>query len=202
MIMSYFEKVKEKISMYKYLGEEVVPETGALLIGRAPHVARLAWLHSIYPVLNDEEVLQLEQIVRMEIPASYKVFLMNASNGLTLFVDTFNLYGLRKVAGRGIAASRQPFSPDISNVDERPENAKDSYFFFGGYSWDGSKLYIDKATGLVHYCARWDATALFQWPSFEEMLVSETQRLVGLFDDKGVKKDPKRYTTPIERKMA
>jgi len=200
--MSYFENVKEEIFKYKHLGEEEVPETGALLIGRAPHVARLAWLHSLYPVLNNEEVLQLEQVVRTEIPESYKSFLMNASNGLSLFVDAFYLYGLRKLAGRGIAASRQPFSPDIANIDERPENAKDSYFFIGGYSWDGSKIYIDKTTNMVHYCDRWDAASLYQWPSFEEMLVSETRRICGLFDEKGVVKDPDRYTTPIKRKMA
>src|SRR5690242_17744792 len=98
--MSYFENIKEEIFKYKHLGEEEVPETGALLIGRAPHVARLAWLHSLYPVLNNEEVLQLEQVVRTEIPESYKSFLMNASNGLSLFVDAFYLYGLRKLAGR------------------------------------------------------------------------------------------------------
>ncbi|MBS1605312.1 MAG: hypothetical protein JST42_21790 [Bacteroidetes bacterium] len=108
----------------------------------------------------------------------------------------------KNAASGGEAASRQPFSPDISNIDERPENAKESYFFIGGYSWDGSKLYIDKATNLVHYCGRRDATSLYQWSSFEEMLVSEVRRICGLFDDKGVVKDPNRYTTPIERTMA
>ena len=97
--MSYFEKVKEEIFKYEHLGEEVVPETGALLIGRAPHVAPQAWLHSIYPVLNNEEILQLEQIVGTELPGTYKFFLMNASNGLNLFVGKFVLYGLRKVPG-------------------------------------------------------------------------------------------------------
>jgi hypothetical protein len=199
--MNYFEEVKNEIFKYRNLGEEKA-ENGTLLIGRAPHIARLAWLHSIYPTLNEQDIAALKNEVQTDIPDTYKQFLKNCSNGLTLFVRQFSLYGLRKQSGRGIEASRQPFSPVTANIDERPKNTKDSFFFIGGYSWDGSKIYIDKTTSKVHYCDRWDATSLFEWPSFEEMLVSEVRRICGLFDEKGVIKDPDKYTTPIPRKMA
>lgn len=199
--MNYFEEVKKEILRYKHLGEET-SGNGTLLIGRAPHIARLAWLHSIYPTLNEQDIDVLKSELQTDIPDPYKHFLKNCSNGLTLFVDEFNLYGLRKQLSRGIEASRQPYSPVTANIDERPKNAKDIFFFIGGYSWDGSNIYIDKTTNKVHYCDRWDATSLFEWPSFEEMLVSEVRRICSLFDEKGVVKDPDKYTTPIKRKMA
>ncbi len=199
--MHYFEEVKNELFKFKHLGEEITPN-GALLIGRAPHVARQAWLHSIYPTLNEQEVGTLERELNMPIPESYKWFLQHGSNGLDIFVAKFFLYGLRKDMGRTIAASRQPYSPDIANIDERPKNAKKSYFFIGGYKWDGSNLYIDTETNFVHFSDRWDSTSLFKWNSFEEMLVSEIKRLVQLFDENGKIIDAKLYTTPVPRERA
>jgi hypothetical protein len=37
--MNYFEEIKKELFKFKHLGEETVTETGALLIGRAPHIA-------------------------------------------------------------------------------------------------------------------------------------------------------------------
>lgn len=198
--MNYFAEIKNELFEFKHLGEETVAETGALLIGRAPHVAPQAWLHKIYPVLSNDDIAKLETDLRTTIPNEYKHFLQHCSNGLNVFVSEFSLDGLRKQLGRSIAASRQPYGLDIPNVDERPENAKDSYFFIGGYSWDGSKLYIDKETKKVHYCARWDATSLYQWNSFEEMLLSEVKRLINLFDENGVIINENLFTTPVEIK--
>src|SRR4051812_47432573 len=90
--MSYFEEVKKEILRYKDLGEEKA-ENGALLVGRAPHIARLAWLHSIFPTLDERDIVALENELQTDIPGTYKQFLKNCSNGLTLFVDEFNLYG-------------------------------------------------------------------------------------------------------------
>ena len=199
--MQYFEEVRTALLKYQHLGMEK-SENGTLLIGRAPHVAKQAWLHSIYPTLNDQEVGKLESELNMPIPESYKSFLQNGSNGLGVFVGKFSLYGLRKDLGRTIEASRQPYSPDVANIYERPKNAKTSYFFIGGYKWDGSKLYIDTETNLVHFSDRWDATSLYKWNSFEEMLVSEIKRLVQLFDAEGKIIDAKLYTTPVAREQA
>jgi len=197
--MNYFEKIKEELLRFKNLGLETA-ENGTLLIGRAPHIAKQAWLNEIYPVLTEQDIVILENELNTEIPKDYKWFLLNGSNGLGMFVSKFYLYGLRKELGRSVAASRQPYGLDISNIDERPENAKDSYFFIGGYSWDGSQIYIDKETNKVHYCDRWDATSLLKWASFEEMLVSEVKRFTKLFNENGVIINEDLFTTPIEIK--
>jgi hypothetical protein len=198
--MIYWQKIKAEIDKFKNLGEEKT-ENGTSLIGRAPHIAKFAWLHSIYLPLTAQDIITLENELKTEIPSDYKLFLTNFSNGLTLFVNKFYLYGLRKQIGRTVEASRQPYSPMIANVDERPSNAKDTYFFIGGYSWDGSRLYIDKKSNHVHYCDRWDASSLYEWCSFEEMLVLEVKRITSLFDEKGIIKDRNKYTTPIPREM-
>jgi hypothetical protein len=198
--MNNFEEVKIELYKFENLGIET-SENGAILIGKALHIAPLAWLNEIYPVLNEEDILLIEKELKTEVPLDYKNFLINFSNGLKIFVATFSLYGLRKVLGRSVEASRQPFSIFTSNSYEKPENSKEHYFFIGGYNWDGSKLYIDKTTNKVHYCDRWDATSLFEWDSFEEMIVSEVKRITNLFDEKGVILDENMYTTPIERKQ-
>ncbi len=41
------ETLLDLIGKYRHLGLEYVPETGATLIGRAPHIGSEAWLNVI-----------------------------------------------------------------------------------------------------------------------------------------------------------
>lgn len=109
---------------------------------------------------------------------------MTDSNGLHLFFH-FSLYGMRKSYNRNPNATPEPYGLIEPNIYERPKNAKDTYFFIGGYRYDGSKLYIDSENGKVHFCKSRDATSLLSWDSFEDMLISESQRLFTLYDDRG-----------------
>ena len=82
---------------------------------------------------------------------------------------------------------------------KKPKNAKDTYFFIGGYRYDGSKLYIDSEDGKVHFCKRRDASSLLAWDSFEDMLLSESKRIFTLYDDRGRMLVPsEKSTTDIE----
>lgn len=193
--MNLTEEINELVYKYKDLGIEK-SKYGAELIGRAPHIGKEAWLNKIYPVLSSDEIIQLESELHTDIPNDYKNFLLNFSNGLNILVSTFYLSGLRKYLGRDVEASRQPYSLEIPNVDERPKNAPENLFFIGGYDWDGSRLYIDKKTNLVHCCERRDITPRFTWKSFNEMLISELNRIYGLFDDNGIEKDENIPTIP------
>lgn len=170
---------------------------GATMIGKAPHVGPKAWLNILFPTLKKEELFYLSEELKTEIPKEYADFLLNFSNGLNVLSSTFSLYGLRKQINRDIEANvRQPYSIITPNLYERPHNAKDSYFFIGGYNWDGSHLYIDKETNIVHCCERWDATSRKQWNSLEEMILSKIKRLYKLFDDNGVEFDEDKETIP------
>lgn len=106
--MNYIEKVKKEFYRFEDLGIQK-SENGTVLIGKAPHIAPLAWLNKIYPSLNEGDILLLEKELDTEIPEAYKHFLTNFSNGLNIFVATFSLDGLRKDMGRSVEASRQAF---------------------------------------------------------------------------------------------
>ncbi len=178
------DSLNKLILKYDYLGVEY-SENGTQLIGKAPFLGINAWLNKLYPKLTDEDIIQLKSELKSDIPVDYEDFLRNFSNGLNILSSTFCLYGLRKQIGRGIEASRQPYSLITPNIFEKPKNSKENYFFIGGYNWDGSHLYIDKETKCVHFCKRWDATSLFMWCSFEDMLYSEISRIYLLFDENG-----------------
>lgn len=181
---------------FDYLGVETLTD-GAVLIGKAPFKGSQAWLNILYPVLNISELNFLKNELRSDIPFEYQCFLQNFSNGVNVLSSTFSLYGLRKQVYRDANADvRQPFSIITPNLYERPENARDSFFFIGGYNWDGSHLYIDTKTNFVHCCERWDAESKIQWNSLDEMLLSELKRLYKLFDQKGEELDEDEKTIP------
>jgi len=170
---------------------------GAMLIGHVPFKGSEAWLNIIYPKVSAEEISLLEKDLNAFVPESYKHFLMNFSNGANILSSTLSLYGLRRQLTRDPKAnSRQPFSPVSANLYERPDNAKEGYFFIGSYQWDGSRLYIDRETNIVHCCERYDATSKIQWNSFQEMLLSELKRLYTFFDEEGREIDEDASTLP------
>lgn len=194
MMNRVYEEIKEKLMKFKNLGYKEIE--GCLLIGKPSYLPKFAWLVRIMAPLTKEDFSFMEEKYSIKVPSVYKDFLMNFSNGLSLFSGTFALEGYRKHYKRDETALLQPFALDISNVFERPKNAKDTYFFMGFYDWDGSELYIDTETNHVHFCKRDDATSLYEWNSFEEMLTSEIDRLLKLFTEDGRPIDENQSTLP------
>ena len=173
------EELQNLLMRYSHLGVDY-SKNGALLIGKAPHIASLAWLNTMYPC------------------DVYKEFLTKCSNGLSFMVSRLDLHGIRTSnADRSDFSLRFPFGIQNVEVDGRPENATDNMFFFGSYGYDGSKLYLDRSDNKVYYCARYDATPLKSWESFSEMLRSEIERIYGLFDDNGHEIDKSVPTIPV-----
>ena len=171
-------------------------EDGTVEYGHAPEIAQQAYMVQLFSPLTDVELQKLEEQLKIQIPMQYYCFLSKESNGLILFMGYCSLYGYIRCIDRSSNSIPQPFPIDVPNVYEKPKNSKDSYFFIGGYRYDGSKLYIDKLTGKVHYCKRRDATSLYCWDSFEDMLISEIPRILSLFDEKGKLKCPASNTLP------
>jgi hypothetical protein len=82
------------------------------------------------------------------------------------------------------------------NTIERPKDAADAFFFIGGYSWDGSHLYIDSQTLKVFRSKRKTAEPLNEWRTFEDMLVEEAIRIALLYHDNGHRIDIHSPTVP------
>ena len=196
--MTNYEKIEEMIFKFSNLGLEISEATGAIKIGKAPHVAPLAIINAMYPVITNEEVKHIEDEINLHIPESYRYFLTHFSNGLSILPSGISLYGLRHNYIRSIEMAWQPFNIIDYNKfkSEIPHGAPNDALIIGGYSWDGSKLYMTPDE-KVHFCGRYDGKSLKTWDSLEEMLLEEIPRLYSLVDEKAIKKDPSQPTTPV-----
>jgi hypothetical protein len=188
-----YEQVRERVGSVTDLGHETLP-SGAEVFGHVPETGPDAWLHALYPGLDDEELDAVADDLDRSVPAAYADWL-RLTNGLELFVTTLALFGVVREGGRD-PRNRQPFALSIHNVDERPGDAGDEDFFIGTYDWDGSLLYLRGDDERVYRGTRESVDPLTEWDSLESMLLSEFDRLSEYFDEQGRERDPDRPTIP------
>lgn len=195
--MNNYQLLHELMLKFSKLGIKNIKETGATLIGYAPHIGIEAWLNCLYPVLSTSDLYKLEEELKRPIPEDYKEFLTSFSNGLNILCDTLSLYGLRLNYSRNPQSVWQPYSIiEMNNKFNKPMNAGEQMLFIGSYDWDGSKIYMDD-NNFVYYCLQNDATPIMKWDSLSSMLISEINRLYELFDSKGKQLNEELRTTPI-----
>lgn len=192
--MEHLQNTIRIMESYNHLGTKTL-EIGTRLIGHVPHVAPEAWLHIIFAPLTLSDIRRIEAEIETSLPDVFSFFLL-LCNGLSLFSGNLDIYGLRKSFVRTGDAAWQPFSITTVNTIERPRKAKPSFVFIGGYSNDGSLLYIDKDDLQVYRCKQRSTKPLNQWANFETMLEEEAKRLTLLFDDMGRKLTTNQPTTP------
>jgi len=156
--------------------------SGVRLVGHVPHVATEAYLHVVFPPLDELRIAALEDAIGLPIPDSYRRFLRLA-NGLDLFSSSLGIYGYRTSNERTGDAARQPFSVVIPNTVERPPGIPNRAIVIGGYGKDGSQIYV--ADSAVFRCDRENGASLNWWPDLFAMLVSEASRLATHFDASG-----------------
>ncbi len=191
------KKDLEKLLMrFSHLGV-THSKNGALLIGKAPHIAEYAWLNIMYPCITEAEVCDLEKKLGVAIPEVYRDFLMNVSNGLNVMNCTLALHGCRMSYNRADFESRYPFNIEDVQKYERPKNATQEMFFFASYNYDCSKLYLNTSDNKIYYCDRYDATPLKSWDSLSDMITSEIERIFSLFDTDGRIFNRMAPTTPV-----
>lgn len=123
------KKDLEKLLMrFSHLGV-THSKNGALLIGKAPHIAEYAWLNVMYPCATETEIYDLEKRLGCAIPKVYKDFLMNVSNGFDIMNCTLALHGCRTSYNRADLDSWYPFNLEDIQKYERPKNATQEMFF-------------------------------------------------------------------------
>lgn len=175
--------------------DEKITDNGSLLLGNLNKSKPYKWLVSIFAPLKSDILLKS---CKVSVPTVYKDFLINVANGISLFSGTLSLEGIRTEFSREPKiAFQQPLDFSLPNTDERPKNSKDSYFFFGFYDWDGSRVYINTLDNKVYLCKRDDATPLKSWESFDEYIIGEIRRINNLFDEFGNQIDDDTPTTPL-----
>lgn len=169
--------------------------SGARLIGHVPHVAELAYLHSLYPGLSPAELDDLVGRMCRPIPMPYAAFL-RLTNGAKLFSGSLALSGLRRNYVRNTEQARQPYALEIDNMEHRPGDAPQDAFIIGGYSYDGSLLWIDQDLRVHRSAQACCYPILNTWSSFDEMLLAEVDRLATLFDKSGRMRNGESETVP------
>ena len=192
--MEYVRYIQALIEEQKALG--AVEEEMVSRYGYIPRIAPEAYNIYTFAPLTEEQLALVERVLNREVPKQYKIFLTLFSNGMHIFLRCLNLYGLQGSINRKLGI-QGPFDLSIPNVYERPSNADASCFFIGGYSYDGSKLYMRSGSQKMFYCLRWDITPIKEWNSFSEMLIEEIQRLKSLHGADGMLQVPREETLPI-----
>ena len=127
--MKDYSEIKELLLKFSFLGIENSKSTGAMLIGRAPHIAENAWLNRLYSPIDKIEILKLEDGINKKIPASYVDFLTDFSNGLNILGDTLCLFGYRSNYMRTVDFSWQPYSLVSLNKYDKPRNSTEDMLF-------------------------------------------------------------------------
>ena len=194
-----FEEIEENLLRWESLGSKKVPN-GAYVVGHIPDLGIEAYLHTLYPPLNDEDIRSLEAIIERPLPQDLKDF-YKCSNGIHMFSGSLSFSGLRGHYSRtfdqnAFDNARQPFNLADSNIFERPRGSKESFVYFGFYHWDGSQLAMCPESPEVYLCAPRSSQILLTWPTFDEMLTSEVKRLALLFGKNGKEIDEDVPTIP------
>jgi hypothetical protein len=189
-----FLKIEDSFNILKKWKEKGFRklDNGTEIICHVPNSGPEAWLHKIYAPLKSELIENLEtRVVSKKLPLVFKEFL-SSMNGLNLFSDTFNVYGVRFSYVRSGDESMQPY--DLATTDSgRPKNCPKSWLYIGSYSWDGSKLVMDTSESedpKVFRVERWNTKVIQEWDSFSEWLNNEMKRVEKLFDESGYEIDP------------
>ena len=183
--MDTFNTVLQVIEQSRQFGFRQLAN-GTRLYGHVPHVAPEAWLHQVYAPIVEQDVISLEERIGLPIPSELRQFFQLA-NGVGLFSVSLSIYGKRTSYVRTGDDAWQPFCIVTANTLERPTHAKTSQLVVGGYRADGSLLFLDLEDGKVFRTKSRSKKVLNLWKDFWTLLLEETRRLSGLFDDKGHK---------------
>lgn len=189
--LTYIEKLIEEQANYGKIENALSSKYGHL-----PHIAPEAYSIITFAPVDTEQIAFIEKSLNREIPEPYKAFLSIVSNGIHIFHRCLNLYGFQGAIDR--SNGDRPFDLSIPNLYERPQNASDKHFFIGGYSYDGSLLYMSSESEKVFYCARRDANPIKAWDSFSDMLIEEILRLRTIHSPEGILQATRKQTLPIE----
>ena len=179
-----------------HTAQDLTLADGTRLICPTPHVGPQAFLHALYPPLTSHELDELQLHLGMPLPAQLQAFYASC-NGFNCFSDAWSIDGWRRQPGRELAAARQPYDLRTPNVEERPADASEDMVFFGGYDWDGSRVYTRHGDEQVHLCGPDSSVALRSWPSLAVYIADEAARLGSLFDADGRPLNPDASTLPL-----
>lgn len=148
----------------------------------------LAYLHAIFAGLSDQEIETLEMHIGFKLSVPLVDFYRQA-NGMILFGNSLAISGLRKFPGRSADESAwQPIGLKSVSKTNALSDAKNTEVRVGYYSAGPGAEVLTSADGESTVFAvpmRETSPILFEWPTLEEFLCSETCRMIDLFVSSG-----------------
>ncbi|MGE4245705.1 MAG: SMI1/KNR4 family protein [Parvibaculaceae bacterium] len=125
-----YRKLRRLLERWNDRGVRNLPG-GTILIAHSPEIAPEAYLHSLYPPLDEERIDLIEQEIQKPLPTSLRRF-YGRHNGVFLFQDT-SIYGLRTSYQRSNfdAMLEQPFDIVALNTYSRPGWGNPETIFLG-----------------------------------------------------------------------
>lgn len=168
------------------LDDEPIHVAGGAQLGRLGDEGQIAFLHTLYPPLSENLIATVEARLGCDLPASYRAFLSQVSNGARLF-NVISLYGLVEQIDRDPAHPLgQPISIDYGNSLEPVPGLGSGELCIGGMvGWSSHGRLILSPGGRVKLAHPDHGEVAVEWPSLPEFLTSEIARLSGSHDRAG-----------------
>ena len=139
---------------------------------------------------------------KLKMPVSFVDFL-RTQNGAVLFSGALSIYGIHS-PGQLLHREDPDFALPFNIEDENqnwPPADRVLYLTIGGYSFDGSRVCINRNDGRVYLFERGIQSLLqlpsHSWESLEQWIMSEVIRLTALFDRRGKRLVDESQTLPV-----
>lgn len=180
----YIDDVHAIVARWSNCGEQRLSD-GTLLIGRIQSKGVGAYLHRLFSPLTPEEILNLTELVRAELPYQLAEF-YKFHNGCNLFESNITVYGLRRSLDRSDfdAVLSNPFDLRVQSLTHRQDSPSGNGFCFSKYQ-DDTLIFIENDGSVVRCSEGRDSKILNAWPSFPVWLVSELERFGRFYDHRG-----------------
>jgi hypothetical protein len=172
------------IGKFKNIDDVETPH--AFFKTKVPSVAPEAYLNIIYKAADSGLITELS--AQMEFPTPIINF-FKQFNGARLFVNTLNIYGC---IPEGMPVERSnllkimPFDLRGVNKEFCDRMIDNNLLVIASYGFDRSLVCIDRVTTkIICFVGKDFSKERMRWPSFDEWLNSEVQRIAFFFDQDG-----------------
>jgi hypothetical protein len=157
----------------------------AFFLTHVPSVAPLAYLNIIFKTAPHDVLADVG--ARLKIPVPILGFL-ERYNGIILFCNSLCVFGVHRkgqLLNRTDRFAALPYNIENESLHFAPSDRR-RFFKFGAYGYDGSGVCMNRDDHSISVFRRREEAPYRVWPSLEDWLESEIQRLSKMFDETGI----------------
>lgn len=163
-----------------------VSDSGAVFLGHMPEIAPKAYIHVIYPPIDEESILALSEILKpVSLPTSLVDFFRYANGMNVFFKKGFRVFGYVPAENR-VSEGFFDYPDDIlhANGDIRIKGSKSTDITIGWYLADSSYVNLEESGNVVRFKPANPKQVIQCWPDIKSWLSSEIERLNNEWQEK------------------